>query len=155
MIMNRKTILISITAGLFAIGSMAIANPNHKMRHGGYDNHVRQAPNAKNVMKLLSKLDLSDEQRVEIKALIQNGMESTKAQRETLKSMHHQMKALTQAEAVDETGIKSLTLEMANLKSDLMIARLNKHHQISSLLNDEQKEKMDKMKQHRIKNKGQ
>ena len=149
--MKRKLTLVSILAGLLAIGSMAIANPNHKMRHNGYENQERQAPTAKNIMRHLSKLDLSKEQQVEIEVLVKNGIDSTKVQRETLKSMHHQMKALMHAEAIDETAIKSLNYEMANIKSDLTIARLNKNQQIASLLNDEQKEKMQKMKQHRMK----
>jgi len=152
--MNKKTILIGAIASIFAIGSMVIANPNHKIRHGGYSNQERQAPNPKKIMRQLSKLDLTEEQRAEIEILVKSGIESTKIQRETLKSMHHQMKALTQADAVDEAAIKSLTYEMANIKSDLTIARLNKRNQIASLLNDEQKEKMQKMKQHRMMKRG-
>ena len=147
--MNRKTILIGAIASIVSIGAMVIANPNHKMRHGGYSSQERQAPNAKKIMRHLSKLDLSEEQRTEIEALVKNSIKSTKVQRETLKSMRHQMKALMQADSVDETAIKSLTYEMANVKSDLTIARLNKRNQIASLFNDEQKEKMQKMKQHR------
>jgi len=152
--MNKKTILIGAIASIFAIGSMAIANPNHKTRHGGYSSHERQAPNAKKIMRHLAKLDLSEEQRSEIETLVINGIESTKVQRETLKSLQHQMKALMHADAVDETAIKSLTYDMANIKSDLMIVRLNKRHQIASLLNDEQNAKMQKMKQHRMMKRG-
>ncbi len=152
--MNRKIILIGAIASIFAIGSMAIANPNHKMRHGGYSNHEKQAPNAKQIMRHLSKLDLSEKQKSEIETLVKNGIKSTKVQRETLKSMHHQMKALMHADAVDETAIKSLTYEMANIRGDLTIARLNKRNQIALLLNDEQKEKMQKMKHHRMMKRG-
>ena len=148
--MNRKTIFIGAIVSIFAIGSMSIANPNHKMRHGDYSNQERQAPNAKKIMRHLSKLGLSEEQIVEIETLVKNGIDSTKVQRETLKSMHHQMKALMHADAIDETAIKSLTYEMANIKGDLTIARLNKRNQIALFLNDEQKDKMQKMKQHRM-----
>ncbi len=142
----------AITLTSFINVAAVEANPNgkqHKKHYNSYEHDEFEAPSSKRIMRKLSKLDLSDAQKTEIESLIADGIKSTKSQRETLKSMRHQMKALLQADNVDETAIRSLSTELANVKSELMILKLNKRQQIASLLNDEQKSKLGKMKSNR------
>lgn len=148
MTMKNITHRIAMLIALLAVSTLSWAGPNHN-HPANYKDQARQQPSSKIIMKRLSKLDLSDSQKSEIEALVVDGIESTKIQRESLKAMIHQMKALRFAESIDETAIKSLSLEIANVKSDLTIARLNKRKQIAVLLTDEQQEKMKKLYENR------
>ncbi len=152
--MNKLYILTGFLVTLVIAGFTyhATANPHHKGAHGfshGED-QLGRGMNIKRVMRHLAALDLTDEQRVEIKSLVKAGIEDSKPQRDSLKAMHQQMKKLMHADTVDEAAIKSLAAEMANIKSDLMILHINKRQQVAALLNDEQQAKLKKMKHQRM-----
>ena len=148
---------ISLLAGLFialvfaGYSSDLAAHKNHnkaqKSFHG--DKQFGHGMSVKRAMRRLAVLDLTEEQRAEIKSLVKAGIEESKPQRDALSAKHQQMKKLMHAETADESAIKSLTAEMANIKSDLMILHINKRQQVADLLNDEQRETLNKMKNQR------
>jgi protein CpxP len=129
------------------------ANPHHKGPHDsshGMEHGMEHGMTVKRVMRHLGVLDLTDEQRGEIKSLVKAGIEQSKPQRDALHVMHGKMKKLMHADVADEAAIKSLAAEMANIKSDLMILHINKRQQVAVLLNDEQRAELKKIKHQRM-----
>jgi Spy/CpxP family protein refolding chaperone len=102
-------------------------------------------------MEHLSRLDLSEQQSIDIRRIVEAGIESSKEKRATLKVLHLKMKKMRNAEEIDESGIKALSAEIAEIKSDMLILHLNKRKQVEELLTDLQKDKLQKMKNMRKK----
>lgn len=155
--MNKIISTSSFLIALLILGSSVkvTAGPYHKEGHNHSHEHeheqVGRGVNVVRVMRHLSKLDLTDQQQSDIKSLIKSGIEESKTQRESLNEMHGQMKKLMDTDAIDEAAIKALSAEMANIKSDLAILRLNKKQQVAALLNDEQRAKLKEMRHKRMK----
>lgn len=128
------------------------AGPHHKKAHpfSHGDEQIGRGMSVKRVMRHLAVLDLTEEQRVEIKSLVKAGIEESKPQRDALSDMHRQMKKLAHAETADSSAIKSLAAEMANIKSDLMIMHIDKRQQLATLLTEEQRATLDRIKDQRM-----
>lgn len=103
----------------------------------------------KKMMRHMSKLDLSEEQKNQIKLIIKSGIEDSKAQKDAISQLKKQMKELKNAEELDESAFKALFAEISVIKSDLMIMHINKRKQVAALLTDEQKKSFMEMKHER------
>lgn len=151
--MNMKKLIIGTTLGAascaFALHSFAgphgAGGPCHF--RGG---HPPMGMTAERVMHRLAKLDLSEQQKIDIEALTRTGSNAAKEKRQQLELLRGKMKKLANSETIDEQALKSLTSQMADLRSDMMIMHLKKREQIESLLTDEQKEKFNKMRHRRM-----
>ncbi len=139
------SILLAASIAMLSVN----VNAGHHSKSERHHNHSDKKPTIKKVMKQLSKLDLTDDQKTEIKVVVKSGLEKSKGKWQAMRELKKQMKALKHAEPLDEQAIKSLSAEMADIKSDLMIMHINKRKQVTSLLTDEQKEKFKKMKHKR------
>jgi len=128
------------------------AGPHHKEDHpfSHGDEQPGRGMSVKRVMRHLAVLDLTEEQRAEIKTLVKAGIEESKPQRDALSALHRQMKELMHAETADNSAIKSLAAEIANIKSDLMILHINKRQQLATLLNEEQRATLNRIKDQRM-----
>jgi len=136
-----------------SFSSLVDAGPNHK-NHGQQHRQYKgdSTINLKRIMNQLSKLDLSQQQSDEIKSLIKIEIESNKPKHQELKALHIQMKGLTKAETIDEDGIRDIARKIADLRSELIISKRKGLKNIKALLTEEQREKLQQMKQNRRKN---
>ena len=149
----KKSILTSALLSLLISGTaFAKAHDNddvevqmyeHKMqhRHQRMKNHMRHA---------FAHLDLSDEQHSAIKALKESTKETAKTRRGLMKQLRKQMHGLMKAETIDESAIRSLSVQIAEVKAEQMITHANFRQQAVAVLNDEQKAKLETMKAKRI-----
>jgi len=142
-------LLVSIALLLSFIGFTTTASAGPQNR--GYDKmerHQKGEPrmNMKRVMRELSKVDLTDEQRTEIKALIKNGMEANQPKRQQIRTLHMQMQTLRKAETLDEQAVRDISTQIAGIKSDLLVAQHKNRQAINALLTDEQRQKLKEMK---------
>jgi len=102
--------------------------------------------NMQRIMRHLSKLDITDEQRASIKALLKKQMETNKPKHQQLKTFRMQMKELKKADTLDEQAVRKTSSQIAQLKSDLMISRHKNRQAVKALLSDEQRQKLEEMK---------
>ena len=148
--MKKLSIFAGILATLMIAGySLHLtAGPNHKGHHGFSNMHEQHARGMteKRIMHHLSHLDLSEQQEIDIRALVKEGIVASKVKREEIKALHMQLRGVRQSDSVDEQAIRTYSADIASLKSDLMIMHLNKRKEVAALLTDEQKSKMEKMK---------
>ena len=95
-------------------------------------------------MRHLSKVDLTDEQRVDIKALVKQEVEANKPKFKQIKALHKQIKTLRQTDSLDEQAVRDTASKIAELRSDLMISKHRTHQAIKALLTNDQREKLEK-----------
>ena len=139
-----RNLLLSAVILAF-IAPMAIAAPDgekgprdgdrpHAHRHGG---HLKAA---------LSKLDLSDDQRAEIKDIVEASREEAKAYREangeTIKKLMGEMKAAREAKDKDAAEAVRAELKKRHEASPMHAA----HQAILGVLTDDQRAKLAEMR---------
>ncbi|MBV1910930.1 MAG: hypothetical protein KUG78_16645 [Kangiellaceae bacterium] len=150
--MNTRTIIkgTAIILVLTCFSVPSYAGPEHQYRTSAHEDEMfprhQQRMNMGRMMHHFSHLDLTDEQTLSIKNLIKDGFEQGKAKRGVMKTLHHQKRTLTKSDIIDEQAIRTLGVEIANIKSDLMIMRLNKRREVEALLDEQQVTKLKAMK---------
>lgn len=157
--MKKLAIITGAILGLAVAGvsQTSIAGPKHKHQgehrihgegHGGGEFRKRgmRRMNMKRAMHHLSHLDLSEQQKIDIKAAIKDGMQAAQAKRESIAPLKEQLRELAKAETVDASAIKALSAQIADVKSDLMIMHIAKKREIGELLTEEQRQELAEMK---------
>ena len=155
--MNKLTTVAGIVLSvLVASHSLpSVAGPHHKSgsrySHDGENSRNVHKLNMKRMMHHFSQLDLSEEQSADIKRLIKEGFQQSKPKRDEIETLHQQVNTLKHSEVIDEQAIRATAVAIANLRSDIMLANLNKRKQVEALLTEEQLDKLRLMKEKRQK----
>ena len=138
--MNRKGILALVAALVLAVGTFAVAQANltDAPKHGA-GMHGRFGE------RMAAELGLSDQQKTQIKTILQN--EKTKVQplRDQLRTEHQQMAALTKGGAFDETQVRNLANQEAQTQANLIVERERVKSEIYQVLTPDQRTKADQM----------
>lgn len=89
--------------------------------------------------RMLERLNLSEAQAAEIRALHEQARTASGQYFEQMKSIHEQLKALTQAAAFNEEQARALLAEKAKVQTELELIRLRTDSAIYNKLTAEQK----------------
>jgi protein CpxP len=90
-------------------------------------------------------LDLSDEQKTQIEALVKSQYEQKSTQRERMHAGQQALRDKLQTNAFDEAEFRALAAQQAQLKTDLMVEHAKIKQQIFAILTPEQQAKADKL----------
>lgn len=135
--MKVKTILVSITSGLLLISSLnpALAGDKGEWRQkmAGAGQHGQ----------LWQQLDLTDQQRQQIREL----MQAHRAAKPT--AQHEAMQALLDAPQFDEQAARDILAQRAAQREQRQLAGLKLQHEIRQLLTSEQREQLQQLQQQR------
>lgn len=135
--MKVKTILVSITSGLLLISSLnpALAGDKGEWRQkmAGAGQHGQ----------LWQQLDLTDQQRQQIREL----MQAHRAAKP--KAQHEAMQALLDAPQFDEQAARDILAQRAAQREQRQLAGLKLQHEIRQLLTSEQREQLQQLQQQR------
>jgi Spy/CpxP family protein refolding chaperone len=130
-----KTLKPMILATALLFGGLAVANPQHK-------NKGARNP----LMRALHQLDLSDQQRQDVKQI----MKSSKSQRKNLAKQLAQgktkMAALLDTDKQDGDAIEALATEQSQLMKQLILYKADVFTQVRAILSQEQRAKLAKMR---------
>lgn len=146
----KHSIKVTLAALLMATSLGATAG-----HHGGQECGMRGQGE---MHKALWQLDLSDEQRTEIKAIFKASKEEHKAKREQRddevrkaerEQRKAQMKALMDAAEFDEEAAKALIAERQQKQSERQLVQMRNHHQVMQILTVEQREQLAEMHKER------
>ena len=126
------------------IATNIAAYPKHSDRHQKSNYHQQgfKPINLKKAMKHFSRLDITDEQREQIRALVKAEIEANKPKRKQLKELHLKIRELKSNDVLDEKAIKKTAREIADIRADMMISKSKGMREIESLLTEEQKQKL-------------
>lgn len=140
-----KRVLVVMMALPLLVGSVAYADGGH--RDGGH--YGGKGGSACGMHGAMEQLNLTDEQKAEMKALRQSGKERmyAKGSDDNRKAHHEKVDKLIMAEQFDEAQAQEIADEMASMHSQRIVQRFANQHQMMSILTPEQKEKWLELKQ--------
>jgi protein CpxP len=149
---NRKslarTAIITIAlAVLLAIPAIALAGPGHRGR--GHHGPGGEPGPGMMMKRMAEQLDLSEEQRAQVRALAEQHRESTRALREQLREARRALGEQIHAEDSNETSIRSAAAVLAAAEADMAVVRASHKKEFEALLTTEQIEELRQMKEER------
>ena len=133
--------IVALFAGAFAMAP-AEAGPNHKHHKAHAKKH-----HAHGEMHILKKLDLSDEQKAEVKAIMKNAKEQKAALREPLKAYKQALRDLVNSPDYSEQAVRSLHAQYQNVFADKVVIKANAANQVNAVLTAEQQAKKAEIKE--------
>lgn len=145
--MNKLSITI-ITALLLTISGMALAQdfygePVNKGQHS--QRGMQGMPMVEQIMRSLRRLDLEDEQRESIRAIMQDLKAETDPVMQKSRAVHLQLKELIKANVYDEEAITTLAVQEGDFAAERMMITSRALSQVYSLLSLEQRDELESM----------
>ncbi|WP_177168936.1 Spy/CpxP family protein refolding chaperone [Thalassotalea agarivorans] len=130
----KKLIAAGIISGV-ALSGVALAKDDMKREFGGKQVMVKQ-------MKRMAKmLDLTDDQKTEIKALMAAQKETMASYKEQMKTFKGKERELIQSDNFNEAAFLALQNEYQITLNQAALERARMKHKIWNVLNQEQREK--------------
>ncbi|WP_137168278.1 Spy/CpxP family protein refolding chaperone [Salinimonas lutimaris] len=134
----KKQIIVSVIGALLVSGA-AFAKPGHDGPRHGQENPVRM------VMKDLKRLELTDTQRTEVRAIMDNLRANNKAAREARKAQSSEAKPqFSSAEQASDAAVARFTDSQPQ-----RLAIAHARHDIYQLLTDAQRQTLQKKQEKR------
>jgi len=99
---------------------------------------------------LLEQLQLSGEQRAQIEAVFAGGRDAIQPLARQLREKRGALGEAARALPFDETTVRSLAQQAADLQSQLMVARAQVANQLQSLLTEDQRTKLSQLRAERL-----
>jgi protein CpxP len=88
------------------------------------------------------QLDLTDDQRAQLKSIAQSHRDEFRAAGEKARAAHDGMQALLDADTIDEAAIRAKSAEIANAEADVMILNAKVRKESMQVLTSEQLAKL-------------
>ena len=145
--MNKISITI-ITTLLLTISGMALAQdfygePGNKgQRH---QRGMQGMPMVDQIMRSLRRLDLEDEQRESIRAIMQGLKAETSPVMQKTKAVHLQLKELIKADVYDADAVAALAVQEGDFAAERLMITSRALSQIYSQLTPEQRDELETM----------
>lgn len=150
----NKTMKTSLAAG-FAALMLTAASPllmaqDGQMRRGprpgmgGPPPGGMRGPGGPGVMGF-RELDLSDDQKAQVKSIVESHEAEFKAAREKIGAARETLRQLLEADAIDESAIRAKNVEVANAEADAAILGAKVRAQTLQVLNSEQLAKLKQL----------
>jgi len=144
------TLLATLLVSLSSISPITYAQPNDG---NGASFSVFGSPfgfeKGHNLKRLAKHLDLSAEQRQQMKVIKEQSKLTNMAIHQELKAFKAEVKPLIMAETFDESAFTALQSQYQSAFAQMALQKAKTRHQIFQLLTDEQKEKMQAMRARR------
>jgi protein CpxP len=140
----RNRILVFAGIAALVIGATAFA-----LAHGFQDKYGKERgegrPRGDMVEHIARELNLTDAQKEQVKSIIEAQHSAEEARETKLDDLRKQMDAATANGQFDETQVRALANQEAQLMADSKVEHLRAHSKIYSLLTTEQRAKADEM----------
>ncbi|HEX9444593.1 MAG TPA: Spy/CpxP family protein refolding chaperone [Candidatus Binatia bacterium] len=135
-----------IVAGLFA-GAAAVADPGPG-RPGMPGMMMRRM--GPPLQPLMDQLQLSDDQRAEIKAIFAGSRDALRPLAVELREKHAALRATSQNRPFDESAVRAEARDIAGVQAELMVARAQMMNRVLAVLTDEQKARLAELRAERL-----
>lgn len=150
---RRNLILTTILAGSLAAGSYAtvsLAGSDCNHRDGGHAERMSYGHGHHDpVKRLMRKIELTESQQAEIKAIVESSRESNQLVREQMRDSRKAMHELATSDSYNIEQVRALADQQARLKADLTVARIDSMHRVQQVLTPEQKTKLAELRAQR------
>ena len=92
------------------------------------------------------ELDLTDEQKAQMKSLAESHRDEFRAAGEKSRAAHEGMQALLEAETIDEAAIRAKSVEVAAAEADVMILNAKVRQESMQILTPDQQAKLKELR---------
>jgi protein CpxP len=99
------------------------------------------------IQRIVDRLDLTDDQRAQMKQIHIEPREETETLREQMSAAHDRLAALIDAEQFDETAIREAAAQFAEYQTELFVSRAAVQQELREILTPEQFEQMKEMRE--------
>lgn len=156
--MNRhmKSLAVTMAAlACLASASNISARQDHEMDDPGhYAPRFERGPEGgmwhqRRMMHDLRELDLSEQQRQQLQALMQTRHDDRKAKRRARLESRKALREAATADPYDPARVRALAEEQGRMMADMLVRRVDTQRQIRALLTPEQRAKLDDMRAQR------
>lgn len=144
--MKKHAVVVALVAAV-AGGAVYAGAADPSADAFGIENQECGKKGKKFFGRMAKKLNLTDAQKKEIQAIIEEERVRTEPLRQKLAEGRKALQQATEAETFDEAAVKSLAANQTNLKAELMVSHLKVRNRIHTLLTPEQRELAKKMRQ--------
>lgn len=149
----KKLTAIILTVVLTAMGAMMIFaqtdnNTEGNKEFGKRSYHGKRGMRGHRGGKemMLRGLDLTDEQKAQVRQIMQTSRENTKSVREQMKANRQQLEAVSENGNFDQAQVQALAAQQGNLHAQMIVEKERVKSQIYQILTPEQKAKAAEMK---------
>ena len=92
------------------------------------------------------ELDLTDDQKAQLKSIAESHRDEFRAAGEKARAAHEGMRALMEADAIDEAAIRAKSVEIGAAEADMMILNAKVRHESLQVLTSEQQAKLKELR---------
>jgi Spy/CpxP family protein refolding chaperone len=144
---NRMTRTALATLLLAVMGTALAAEPSdgpeRKAKH--HQRSAQQMPVVEKMMRAVRHLDLSEEQKANIKTIMHDLKANERTLMKQVKSGHEQLKGLIKAEVYDEPAVAALAEKEGALMTERLIIASRAMSKVYGQLTDDQRAELETM----------
>lgn len=136
-----------IAGALLLTATAAVAD--HRGHGHGFAHRGHGPGDGRHLERMARLLDLTDEQREEIRELHEERVAAAEAEHREIEALHERVEEMIAAERPDATAIGELVIEIHARRDALRASRDDVRAEIEALLTPEQRELFDRMEEMR------
>ncbi len=145
--MRSKKLLVAVIAVGIALGAVGLtaasaAQDRFKGPRRHFDGQMFGPGGRGGGGFAFRRLDLTDAQKEQLKAIHQKAFESSKPYREQLRAIHEEMKAATANGAFNEEAVRAIAARAAQVQVELQVLGVGAKAEAYNILTAEQKAKL-------------
>ena len=150
--MNKISITI-ISTLMLTVSGMALAqdfsgNPGNKGQRS--QRGMQGSPMVDQLMRGIRHLDLEDEQRENVRAIMQDLKAETSPVMQKTRAVHLQLRELIKADVYDESAIEALAVQEGDFVAERMMITSRALSEVYGQLTQEQRDELDAMAAERM-----
>jgi len=139
------SLVLVATGAMFVFAQDGAGNKDGKRGFGKRGGHHRGGGGGGRGM-MLRGIDLTDDQKAQVKTIMQSSRESSKPLREQMKANRQKLQTLSDSGNFDQAQVQALADEQGRLTAQMIVEKEKVKSQISAILTTEQKAKAAEMK---------
>ncbi len=141
--MNRRTVVMTLVGLVLLAGAtLLVAGDGHR-GPGGMREHGPLGPLA----RALHQLDLTDEQRAQVRSVLEAARPELQALRERLRTNRETFRESQSPTVVDEAAIRAHVAAQSVIKADLAVAMARVRANVLTLLTPEQLAQLEQLRE--------
>lgn len=142
-------VLAASAMGVAAAVSAMPPDGGYGCGHGGQRIGLESSFDGKGhrLERLASRLNMSDEQRAEVKAIMEDSRDEMVALRKQMRANRADIRDLARQDAFDEAALRRIADAQGELTAEMIVLRVRQRAEMRSVLSEEQIAQLDKMRE--------
>lgn len=140
------TLVVSSVGLVTVVSAMPFADGPGCGRAGHHMAHSKHyGGRGPNLERLADRLDMTGQQRAEVKAILDDSRQQMVKLREQIRENRVQLRDLAGKADFDEAAVRSIADKQGDLKAETIVLRARQRHEMKAVLTDEQRVQLDEM----------